>query len=97
MKNTHLAQRAGSATPTNDKASGANAGLVSRNQRNNNTDSAASVIDGKAFSTLRAQLAIRGVALKRLPGGGFLVRSWGMGRVLPDLQAVEAFAKKVGA
>ena len=64
---------------------------------NEHPNSAASGADCKAFSTLRARLAIRGVALQQLPSGGYFVRSWGVGRVLADLPAVATFAEKVGA
>lgn len=55
----------------------------------------------KHFSTLRAQLALRGYTLHRTdPRDGevrFVVGRWSMVRELRDLPAVEAFAKQVGA
>ena len=64
---------------------------------NEHPDSAESYAGCKAFSTLRARLAIRGVALQQLPSGPYFVRTWDMGRSLPELQAVMTFAEKVGA
>ena len=51
----------------------------------------------KRWATLQARLALRGVSLKRLPGGDYLVCSWNLSKPLSDVQAVEAFAEKVGA
>ena len=80
-----------------DEAPGVMAGGVEAQAKKNSQDCAASRADCKAFSTLRARLAVRGVALQQLPSGGYFVRSWGVGRVLADLPAVAAFAEKVGA
>jgi hypothetical protein len=51
----------------------------------------------KRFATLQARLALRGVTLQVLPGGGFAVGSWNMHKVLDDLAEVESFAQQVGA
>lgn len=51
----------------------------------------------KRIATLTARLALKGHLLEELPGGGFVAGRWGQTRPLPDLQAVEAFARQVGA
>lgn len=54
----------------------------------------------KAFATLRAQLGLAGWTLQALEEGGsitFLASRWGRSRTLPDLDAVGAFARQVGA
>jgi hypothetical protein len=56
--------------------------------------------EDKAAATLTAQLAIAGHAVHTLAGGGFLVvaTKWaGMCRECPDLRALAAFAKQIGA
>lgn len=53
--------------------------------------------EGKAASTLRAELALQGHQLHRLAGGGWLVSRWGLSRELPSLHAVRTFARQVGA
>jgi hypothetical protein len=55
---------------------------------------------GKAVATLRAQLALAGHAVHELAGGGFLViatRWAGMCRECPDVAALAAFARQLGA
>jgi hypothetical protein len=65
------------------------------------TDSSANVGDrpefDKVFATLRARLALRGFCLQPLSGGEFLVHRWNLHRLLPSLDAVQRFAKLVGA
>jgi hypothetical protein len=51
----------------------------------------------KVFATLRARLALRGFCLQPLSGGEFLVHRWNLHRLLPSLDAVQRFAKLVGA
>ena len=51
----------------------------------------------KRFSTLQAQLAIKGYTLRRIEGGPLLIGKWGMVREVRDLDAVEQFARQVGA
>ena len=80
-----------------DEAPGVMAGGFEVEAKEDSQDCAASGAGCKAFSTLRARLAIRGFALQQLPNGGYFVRSWGVGRALADLPAVAAFAEKVGA
>jgi hypothetical protein len=56
--------------------------------------------DCKALATLRAQLGIRGHAVHCLDSGGYLVvdTKWaGLCKALPDLAALAAFAKQLGA
>lgn len=51
----------------------------------------------KAFDTMRARLARRGVELRRVPSGGYLAHSWAYSRTLANFEAVEAFALQVAA
>ena len=57
--------------------------------------------DGKRFATLRARLALRGWALTRTSAADgpvvFFATRWGMPRELGSLDAVAAFADRVGA
>jgi hypothetical protein len=64
----------------------------------------ANTTEDKAFSTVRAQLALRGVMLRRTDGeGGRVVyiaqdsRSPVWARTMNSLAEVEAFARQVGA
>lgn len=51
----------------------------------------------KALATLTAQAARIGCQVHELASGGFLVCRWGMARELPDIAAVGAFLKQMGA
>lgn len=51
----------------------------------------------KRFTTLQAQLALRGHAVHHLATGGFLVVLAGYTRHFVDLDGLEAFARQVGA
>lgn len=52
----------------------------------------------KRFERLRALLALKGHELYKPDGGGpYFVRRWGLTRDLQDLDAVEGFARQVGA
>ena len=51
----------------------------------------------KRLATLTARLALRGFALRQPPHGGFIVDRWDLARELVDLDAVAAFAERVGA
>lgn len=57
--------------------------------------------DGKRFATLRARLALRGWALTRTSADDgpvlFFATRWNMPRELASLDAVAAFAERVGA
>ena len=54
----------------------------------------------KAFTTLRATLAMRGFELHVVGdgegGAAYMVHRWSMSRTLPSLGAVRAFAQQVG-
>lgn len=53
--------------------------------------------DGKAFSTLRARLALAGFTLQAVEGAaGYLVSRWGLSSELPNILAVYVFANRVG-
>lgn len=51
----------------------------------------------KPFTRLRACLCLRGIELYRLADGSYLATKWGWSKALPDLRAVETFARMVGA
>ena len=55
----------------------------------------------KSFAMLRATMAVHGYLLHILSdgarGAAYLVQRWGMHKELEDLDAVAAFARKVGA
>lgn len=52
----------------------------------------------KLFADLRAKLALAGGhSLLELADGSFVVTKWNLCRPLPDLRAVAAFARQVGA
>lgn len=91
------AEAPGQATPaTSDNASGQ--GRVIEGQGTaDGADFAAAAAQRKRFEGLRAALALRGHELHQLADGTFLVRRWGLTRDLSDLDAVEAFARQVGA
>ena len=92
---TH-AHRARTDTPTKEKAP-----ATDRGERNHHFDSRSTADAGKAFATLRAELARRGCCLTRSIGDDCTARfhggRWGLLRELPDLRAVTAFAEQVGA
>ena len=54
----------------------------------------------KAFTTLRAMLALRGFALDIVSDGeggtAYMVHKWSVSRTLPDMPAVRAFAERAG-
>jgi hypothetical protein len=58
---------------------------------------AAQVADAKRLATLQARAAIAGFELVRMADGSFVVAKWTMTRSLPDMAAVEAFLRMVGA
>lgn len=47
--------------------------------------------------TLIAALALRGHEVHTLASGGFLVCRWGQSRACPSLEALQVFARQVGA
>ncbi len=55
---------------------------------------------GKTFDTLRTVLASKGFALRQVDAGeqtAYIASRWNQSRTLPDLAAVEGFARQVGA
>lgn len=65
-----------------------------------NGGTAAAGDDRKTLDTLKAQLALYGHAVHDLASGGYLVvatRWAGMCRELPDLHALAAFSRQIGA
>ena len=69
-------------------------------KQNEPTNCASDAREGKAFLTLRAQLALKGHSLSRTPADDGRVRyyasRWGMVRELNDLAAVAQFLEQVG-
>ncbi|MDM0031231.1 hypothetical protein QTI33_03660 [Variovorax sp. J22P271] len=53
--------------------------------------------DAAEFARLRADLALLGHTVARMPSGGFVVARWGLSRYCADLAALRAFAAVVGA
>lgn len=70
-------------------------------EQNEPRNSATGAGTDKAFLALRALLALKGYVLSRTHGDDgpvrFYVARWGLGRELPDIAAVRAFAEQVGA
>ena len=107
MYMTHNAHRAGLAEPdrfTSETADVASAGRIEEQGGTDGANSAASAAVGeadKAFTTLRAMLALRGFALDIVSDGhggtAYMVHKWSMSRALPDMPAVRAFVEQVGA
>lgn len=54
-------------------------------------------IDAKRLASLQARLALRGVELVPLVGGGFAAKRFGLLRELPTLDAAEMFAATMPA
>jgi hypothetical protein len=50
----------------------------------------------KRLSTVRAELAMKGIAA-HVVEDGFLIERWGYSRHVPTIEALEAFAVQVGA
>ncbi len=81
----------------------ASAGRIEEQGRTDDASSAASAAVGeadKAFTTLRAMLALRGFALDIVSDGeggtAYMVHKWSVSRTLPDMPAVRAFAERAG-
>lgn len=56
-----------------------------------------SIAQEKVFDTLCAALALRGHHVHTLANGEYAVCRWGMSRVCPSLDALQAFARQIGA
>ena len=56
-----------------------------------------SIAQDKTLDTLTAAFALRGHAVHELADGSFLVAKWGMVRACPSLDALQAFARQIGA
>lgn len=103
MTPTQMPAGAGPATPESDealnRANGQGPGEQDRTDSQHSADAAdCAQRCGKDFERLRAQLALAGgFELYALADGTFLVTRWDRSRPLHDLQAVEAFARQVGA
>jgi hypothetical protein len=61
---------------------------------------AATAAADKRFANARAELALRGFTLQVVSGADrraeYEVGRWGASKTLPDMDAVEAFARRVG-
>ena len=103
---THDAHRAGLAEPdrsTSETAGVASAGRIEEQGGTDGANSAASAAVAeadKAFTTLRAMLALRGFELGIVSDGergtAYMVHKWSMSRELPSLTEVRAFAERAG-
>jgi hypothetical protein len=62
----------------------------------NNLDSATGTCRSKAESSLCAQLALAGHAVHQLKDGGYLVCKYGYTYFAPDIDALKAFAVRLG-
>lgn len=56
-----------------------------------------SIAQDKTLATLVAAFALQGHSVHELAEGGFLVTRWGMARACPSLDALQVFARQVGA
>lgn len=101
MTTTHSPSGAGFAAPESGDAQAVGTGLGIKGQAEaespNRTDDGATSQTSKALSTVRASLALKGYELRDLAGGGWLICRWNMAREARDMDAVEAFARQVGA
>lgn len=57
----------------------------------------AEACNAKLTANLIAAFALRGHSVYELAGGGFAVTRWGLVKQVPDLRALSAFARQVGA
>ena len=92
------------ALPTNDEGPTVGAVGPLENKQNNKPDfhgARQSAQDlsytDKTRATLAALLAIKGYSLHELADGSFWASRWNCVRCLPDLHAVQRFARQVGA
>ena len=93
----HGAAAPRASTPGNDNARVA-AGVEKELAQQVSLDCATGAIDSKEFATLRAQAALAGVELSKLPEGGYLASRWNLSRELcelPDLRAVREWLARV--
>lgn len=103
---THDAHTAGLAEPdrcTSETAGVASAGRIEEQGRTDDANSAKSAAEGKAdkaFTTLRATLALHGFELHLVGdgegGAAYMLHRWNQSRTLPDLAAVARFLDQVG-
>lgn len=77
-------------------AGGPEAHTMAGGTQSDGSDADAIALD-KPFTRLRACLCLRGIELYRLADGSYLATKWGWSKALPDLRAVETFARMVGA
>ena len=103
MTHSMHANLAETGTPTSETADVASAGRIEEQGRTDDANSAASAAVAeadKAFTTLRATLAMRGFELHVVGdgegGAAYLVRRWSVSRTLQSLGAVRAFADRAG-
>ena len=65
-------------------------------EENSGLDSLTTDVQRKRFTTLQAQLALRGFSVVEVHDG-YLVIRWDRSRVLPCLRSLSEFARLVGA
>lgn len=73
------------------------AGPIADNQNSNDLDFPTAGRRRKAISTVTAQLALAGHAVHAGACGDFLVSKWNMSRYCQDFEALQEFARQVGA
>ena len=95
---------AGQSAPESETADVTSAGRIEGQGTTDDGNSAATAAVAeadKAFTTLRATLAMRGFELQVVGdgegGAAYMVRRWAMCRTLPGMEAVRAFAERTGA
>ena len=90
----------GLVTPESDEGVGIASADAPETHDNEHRDSVDHRSEGKAFSTLRAQLALNGYTLTRAFGDDgsarYFVGRWGLCRELANIAAVLAFAEHAG-
>lgn len=100
MSTHNMPGEAGTTTPENDEGCAAcRPAHPSCSIENSHADCADSAAERKAKTraTIAASLALRGFALHATDAGTFIVSKWNQARELPSLDAVDDFARRVGA
>ena len=81
--------------PANEKAHGCDP-VGFQNDTINDLNFATGTRRSKAIASQIAQLAIAGHAVHPLANGGYLVCKYGYTHQAPDLEALQAFARRLG-
>ena len=86
----------GSSIPKNDKARVASAGQVEEQSESDNFDFASDDDRRKAFTNIRATLALKGYVLHRLADGCLLIERWGYLRAVDGVTQAAQFLAQIG-